>query len=171
MIESPITWAHPTYPLVLNDQAERALYGMREPSVPRIGYWYHITSVDGLWDEDVRFESHDLPNTSGAKSGDAYYTGKVLVFTGRVEALTLTLLRVAQRNLQAAFSDMTANQLQFQLWGEVAVYLTCRKNQKLDMPEVQADGGPTWRRPFTLQLYADDPRMYSQADDTVFQVY
>jgi hypothetical protein len=62
--------------------------------------------------------------------------------------------------LQQAFYDMQDHDLQFTLWGENAVYITCRKNQKIDMVETQADAGPSYKRDFVVQLYADDPRMY-----------
>jgi hypothetical protein len=153
MLESPITWNHPSHPITLNDQSQRNIYNSPY-------YWYHVRTVDGIWDQDVRFEAHDIPSDHGAKSGNAYYTGKVLVIAGTIEARNLTFLRIAQRRLQAAFYDMTPNRLGFKIWNETFVYITCRKNQKLDMPEEQADLGPIFRRPFTVQLFADDPFMY-----------
>jgi hypothetical protein len=150
MLETPIYWEHPTYPLTLNDQSQRPFTGL--------GYWYDVTSVDGIWDEDVRFEAHEKPQQHGGVSGDAFYQGKTIVLSGLIRAKNLTLLRTAQRKLQQSFYDMTANRLRFTLWAESEVFLTCRKSQKLDMPEQQL--GPGYTRTFTLQLYADDPRTY-----------
>lgn len=163
-IDLKFHWDHPTYPITLNDQSKRNLYVSP-------GYWYEVSSADGLWDQDVRFEAHDLPQQHGSASGDAFYTGRTIVLAGRVIAKDLTLLRVAQRALQAAFYDMTPNPLRFTMWGETEVYVTCRKNQKLDMPEEQLDIGPNFKRAFTLQLYADDPHMYVVGTNTVYLAY
>jgi hypothetical protein len=150
MIESVITYNG----LALNDQSKRDL-----SIAPH--YWYRVLTVDGIWDEEVRFETHPRPHVHGASSGDAYYNGKTLVLSGNIYALNVGYLRVAQRALQGAFYDMQDHQLEFHLWGEEDVYITCRKNQKIDMPETQDRGGTRpWVRPFTVQLWADDPRMY-----------
>jgi hypothetical protein len=151
--------------LTLNDQVNRA---MLAPPF----YWYRVMTVDGLWDQDVRFEVHDQPHRHGTSSGDAYYSGRTLVISGQIYARTVGYLRAAQRALQEAFWDMQDHQLTFTLWGEVDVYITCRKNQKIDMPETQDRGGSTpWVRPFTIQLYADDPRMYAVAGDAVYPIW
>ena len=150
MIESVITYNG----LSLNDQSKRSL------TVAPF-YWYRVLTVDGIWDEEVRFETHVKPHQHGASSGDAYYNGKTLVISGNIYALNVGYLRQAQRALQAAFYDMQDHELGFHLWGEGNVYITCRKNQKIDMPETQDRGGSRpWVRPFTVQLWADDPRMY-----------
>lgn len=165
MLESTIFWDHATYPITLNDQ------GDRDVSASPF-FWFRVLTVDGIWDEDVRWEAHDLPLRHGAKSGDAFYSGKTIVIGGEIRAKDVTYLRQAQRALQAAFYDMTMNKLIFTLWGEDEVYIRCRKNQKIDMPEEQTRGGSTpWVRPFTLQLFADDPRMYRNADDTVYLAF
>lgn len=157
MLESPIVFNS----LTLNDQAERDF-----TAEDALGYWYRVTSVDGVYDQDVRFEAHDLPQQHGAKSGSAFYSGKTIVISGEVRAVNLEKLRVAQRELQHAFYDMQPHRLEFTLWEEEAVYITCRKNQKIDMTEEQDT--PSFLRRFTIQLFADDPRMYKQEGDTVY---
>lgn len=161
MLESPIEYNG----LTLNDQTKRSLQ-----VAPY--YWFRVIAVDGIWDEEVRFEVHDRPHQHGTSSGDAYYSGKTLVINGEVRAVSLTALRQAQRALQAAFYDMQDHQLLFTIWGEERVYLTCRKNQKIDMPERQDRGGSNpWMRPFTVQLYADDPRLYREGTETPYPVW
>lgn len=161
MIESKIEYNG----LTLNDQSKRSL------SVAPY-YWYRVTSVDGIWDQDVRFETHELPHRHGSSSGDAYYNGKTIVISGSIYAKNIGYLRQAQRALQGAFYDMQDHQLLFTLWGESRVYITCRKNQKIDMPETQDRGGSNpWVRPFTIQLYADDPRMYAEGTSTPYPVW
>lgn len=160
MLESPIAYNG----LTLNDQSKRSL------NVAPY-YWYRIFTVDGIWDQEVRFETHERPHRDGAKSGDAYYNGKTLVISGRIYAKNLQRLREAQRALQYAFYDMQDHQLVFTLWGEQQVYITCRKNQKLDMPENQADLGPSFKRDFTIQLYADDPHMYAVGGSAVYPIW
>lgn len=161
MIESVIEYNG----LLLNDQSKRSL------TVAPF-YWYRVLTVDGIWDEEVRFESHPLPHRHGSSSGDAYYLGKTVVISGNVYARDVGYLRQAQRALQAAFYDMQDHQLLFTLWGETRVYLTCRKNQKIDMPETQDRGGSNpWVRPFTVQLYADDPRLYAEGTETPYPIW
>ena len=161
MIESVIEYNG----LLLNDQSKRSL--TTSPF-----YWYRVLSVDGIWDEEVRFESHEKPHQHGTESGDAYYSGKTLVISGSLYALSVGYLRQGQRALQQAFYDMQDHQLLFTLWGEIRVYITCRKNQKLDMPETQDRGGTRpWVRPFTVQLYADDPRMYAEGTQTPYPIW
>lgn len=161
MLESTIEYNGVTF----NDQS------LRNYDTPPY-YWFRVTSVDGIWDEDVRFEVHDKPHQHGTASGDAYYSGKTVVISGEIRAKDLGALRQAQRTLQAAFYDMQQHQLLFTLWGEERVYLTCRKNQKIDMPERQDRGGSNpWVRPFTVQLYADDPRLYREGTSTPYPVW
>lgn len=150
MIESVITYNG----LTLNDQTKRSL------AVAPF-YWFRVLTVDGIWDQEVRFEQHPKPHQHGTESGDAYYQGKTIVISGNVYAKDVGYLRQAQRALQAAFYDMQDHDLVFTLWGEQQVYIVCRKNQRIDMPETQDRGGSNpWVRPFTVQLYADDPRTY-----------
>lgn len=161
MIESIIEYNG----LQLNRQADR-------PMLAPPFYWYRVLTVDGIWDEEVRFEVHPKPHQHGTESGDAYYSGKTIVISGNIYARSVGYLRQAQRALQAAFYDMQDHQLLFTLWGETPVYLTCRKNQKIDMPETQDRGGSNpWVRPFTVQLYADDPRLYAQGSSTPYPVW
>lgn len=161
MIESVIEYNG----LQLNKQSDR-------PMLAPPFYWYRVLTVDGIWDEDVRFEVHEKPHQHGSSSGDAYYNGKTIVISGLIYARSVGYLRQAQRALQGAFYDMQDHQLLFTLWGETPVYLTCRKNQKIDMPETQDRGGSMpWVRPFTVQLYADDPRLYAQGSSTPYPVW
>lgn len=161
MIESVIEYNG----LLLNDQTKRSL--QVSPY-----YWFRVTSVDGIWDEDIRTEVHELPHRHGTSSGDFYYSGKTIVISGEVRAVSLTTLRQAQRALQAAFYDLQPHQLLFTIWGETRVYVTCRKNQKIDMPESQNRGGSNpWVRAFTVQLYADDPVLYQEGTTTPYPVF
>ena len=161
MLESTIEYNG----LVMNDQSKRDF------TIAPF-YWYRIVAIDGIWDEDVRFEVHDKPHQHGTASGDAYYSGKTLVLTGELRAKDLTALRAGTRTLQSAFYDMQEHQLLFTIWGEERVYLTCRKNQKMDMPERQDRGGSNpWMRPFTVQLYADDPRLYREGTSTPYPIW
>ncbi len=144
MIEDIITYNS----LDMNKQADR-------PCTSAPFYWFRILSVDGLWDSDVRFESHNLPRQNFVSSGDSYLGGKTLVIAGRVEARTIANLRTGQLALMTAF-DLGEHDLEFML-GASPYKITCRRNQRIDMPEVQGDNGtPLIKRPFTIQLFADD---------------
>jgi hypothetical protein len=131
-------------------------------------YWIRLVGVDGLWDNDVLFEKHDLPQRNRSRSGDAYTTGKTLVLTCRIEAKNIAYLRIAQKAVQQAFYDMQPHDLYFELFDSVdvdgnpvatqLVFRGARKNQRIDMPEAQGD--LTFRRAFAVQLWIDDPQMY-----------
>jgi hypothetical protein len=125
--------------------------------------------VDGIWDQDVRFESRPLPGRSGSRSADAFYNGKTLVIAGRVVAKDMATMRQMQLDLQRAFDDMLPHKLFFTMMGLGDFYVTARKNQKMDMPEQQAT--KRYERPFTVQLFADDPNIYRQGDNSVFVLF
>jgi hypothetical protein len=144
-------------------------------------YWYRLLLVDGLWDEDVNFEVHNIPQQNRARSGDAYTGGKTLTLTGRVEAQNLAYLRQGQAQLKIAFADMQPHNLYFRLFDHVdgdgkpqytRVYFKgARKNQKMDMPEAQTELA-VWRRPFVVQLWVDDPKIYLlDVTDTVYDAF
>src|SRR6186713_3113540 len=127
MLEKPITWNG----LNVNSWP-------RKLNLPPY-YFYKVESVDGLWGQDVRTETSDLPHRHGSRTvGASYHSGKTLVISGTITAKDLTLLREAQRALQEACWNLDEHSLTFWLWNEVEVEMLCRVNQKLDMPEEQA---------------------------------
>lgn len=149
--------------------------------------WYQLTSIDGLWDTDMRTESHDVPGRAGARSGDFFYSGKTLVLSGVIRAADMPRLRQMQRALVDAFEDMNPHKLFFKVMDgggheldvddnrvftaptTTSLYLTCRKNQKIDMPEVQTN--LQYTRPFTIQLFADDPAIYVEGSGDTFFLF
>lgn len=139
--------------------------------------WYQVLSVDGIWDQDVRFESINLPGRSGARSADSFYSGKTVVLAGQVMAPNIWTLRAMQLAMQQAFDDMLPYKLYFSFFTELGaktdLYLTCRKNQKIDMPESVTTMGGAYehRRNFTIQLFADDPNIYVQDTDAGFILF
>jgi len=174
MLESPVTFSAPgpAWPLAqdapiitLNQQTDRAI-----TAAPF--YWFPLRTVDGLHGTEVRFEFHDRPGVHGAISGDAFYRGKTVVLSGEVRARTVSYLREAQRALQETFYDLQPHLLKFTLWNEEDVYLVCRVNQKLDMPEEQREGpGSQFVRRWTVSLFADNPRTYKQSDDSLYPTW
>lgn len=141
-------------------------------------YWAHLVSVDGIWDDEVRFEKYDYPQRNASRSGDVFTTGKTLVMAGVLYGLNFGYMRLGQMDLRQAFYDAKRHRLNFSLFDGVGedgmptksdVYITCRKNQRIDMPEEQAD--TTYSRRFTVQVFADDPRMYAQEDESVYEAF
>jgi hypothetical protein len=185
MLESPFEFdvtdggVGTTGNLILND------WENRDYSHDPFG-WYQLLSVDGLWDQDIRFESYNLPQQDGARSGDTYKTGKTIVLSGMVVAADMPHLRNMQRALINAFADRAQHKLFFSVMDTgghrdagggmnafdtvttTDLYVTCRKSQKIDMPETQPGFG--WKRPFTIQLFADDPLIYVQGTDAIYDL-
>jgi hypothetical protein len=158
MLESTIVFNG----LTMNDHSKRSL--MVSPF-----YWYRVTSVDGIWDSPVRFETHPIPQKNGSRSGDAFYSGKTITISGQIVAVSLGTLHVAQRGLQQAFYDMLDYDLTFTMNGEPNLFITCRKNQPIAMAETQETSD--FRRSFVIQLIADDPLMYQVGGSTVYPVW
>lgn len=144
--------------------------------------WYRVLSIDGLWDQEMRTESYNLPNQHGARSGDYYYGGKTIVISGVIEAADMPNLRQMQNALADAFRDALPHKMFFQIIdggghtdaGYVTptatqLFVTCRKNQKIDMPEVQVNLKHT--RAFTIQLFADDPIIYIQGSSAEYTLF
>jgi hypothetical protein len=142
--------------LTLNDHSWR--------DYSRGDWWIRLTSVDGLWDSDIRDERQVLPGEDGEVSSSLYYGGKSITLTGEVVARNLTGLRQGQRALQLAFGDLDEHQLLYRLWGESPVYISAKKTQPIAMAEAQTDN--RYARGFTVGLRADDPRSYSVATHT-----
>lgn len=153
MLETPLQYNE----LALNDQSLRDFSSQ--------GWWIEITSIDGIWDADVRDDRQVLPNRSGEQSGQLYYAGKTITLTGTVRAHDIANLRAGQRALQVAFGDLGAHDLFFQAMGDAnPLFITCKKNQPIQMPEAQSDAGI--KRSFTVSLRADDPRAYSSFESS-----
>lgn len=134
-------------------------------------YWIKVDTVDGLYDDEIRYESHPLPGDDGERSGDVLLSGKQLVLTGRIFGWNLTYLRIGARALQAALYDRAQHKLKFYDWADgqnaIQLYFTARKNQPLVMTDEITQFDHYLQR-WTVGLRADDPRSYKVSGDTVY---
>lgn len=131
-----------------------------------------ITKIDGLSDSDVRDNRENNPSADGETALDAFYGGRTIVFTGRIEAYRLEKLRDMQMAFRQAFSDVGHEYpLIFHAYGFIpdgkggwkrgpsiarTGQIYCRKNQPITMTEEQVD--LRFYREFMLTLRASDPR-------------
>lgn len=130
-------------------------------------YWIKVDAVDGLWGNDIRYESHPIPGKTGERSGDVFQSGKQLVLSGRIFARNIREMRTAQGAMMQAFWDGQPHQLQFYFWDSPQLYFTARQNQPLVMTE-EVQALTHFVRSWTIGLRCDDPRAYKVSDNSLF---
>jgi hypothetical protein len=128
-----------------------------------------VTKLDGLGDADIRDVREENPSSDGETPLDAYYGGRTIAITGRIEAYGLEKLRDMQQQLRQAFATV---QTEYPLIFHGAGYdpvsgikapslartslINCRKNQPITMTEEQNDF--RFFRDFLITLRASNPR-------------
>lgn len=131
-----------------------------------------VTKIDGLFDADIRDNRENNPSSDGETALDAFYSGRTIVYTGRIEAYRLEKLRDMQQAFRQAFADVGKEYpLIFHAYGfipdgqggfkrgpsiERTGQIYCRKSQPITMSEEQTDY--RFYREFMLTLRASDPR-------------
>lgn len=134
-----------------------------------------VTKIDGLFDADIRDNRENNPSSDGETALDAFYGGRTLVFTGRIEAYRLEKLRDMQQAFREAFVDVGHEYpLIMHTYGFISDgeggfrrgpslartgQIYCKKNQPIQMTEEQVD--QRFFREFMLTLRASDPRFTS----------
>lgn len=162
MLERPIEFNS----LVFNDQAKRNLSASPY-------YWIKATSVDGLFGEEIRYESHPIAGGDGERSGTPFKSGKQLVLSGEIWALNLRLLRLGEWALQEAFWTSAKSKLYFQPWPVYAansaefLYFNMRVSQPLIITDSFADG-VRMKQNWTVGFRSDDPRPYRKSNDALY---
>lgn len=125
-----------------------------------------ITEIGGLDDADVRDAREVNPAYHGETPFDAWYGGRTITLTGRIEAYTLEKLRDMQMALRQAFSELEEKPLILRSWnGSRDVYLNCRKSAAIAMRETQGDF--RFFRDFMVTLRASNPRWQAYYRQTV----
>jgi len=134
-----------------------------------------VSKIDGLFDADIRDNRENNPSSDGETALDAFYGGRTMVFTGRIEAYRLEKLRDMQQAFRQAFADVgNEYPLVFHTYGFIpddqggwkrgpsiqrTAQIWCKKNQPIQMTEEQQDF--RFFREFMLTLRASDPRFVS----------
>ncbi len=129
-------------------------------------YFIKVDTVDGVFGDEIRVETHPIPCGVGERHGPVLRSGKALVRAGRIYGANLAKLREAQWKLMEMFWDLQPHKW---LWTPAGyshrIYYTAYVSQPLVMSDVfgQVDHVvQSW----TVGLRADDPRSYSETDDT-----
>ncbi len=161
MLERPLSYNG----ITINDETQADFHN---------GYWIRVTSVDGLFGDEIRYESHPIPSGTGERSSYAFRSGKQLVLTGEIWGKGISQLREGQWILQSMFWDLQPHKLYFTPWPLVAsgdsLYITCRCNQPLVMADefTKLDGlVQLW----TVGLRADNPRSFKTSNNSTYPVW
>lgn len=122
---------------------------------------YRISTIDGLFDADVR-DTRD-PNTDddGESPYNSFYGGRTIVISGSIETYSVGKLRDMQQSLRAAFSDIRNEYpLRFRT-GDFRRdhYINCKKVSPISGIEQQI--GLRASRDFQITLRASNPRFLS----------
>jgi phage-related protein len=116
-----------------------------------------VTEIGGLDDADVRDAREVNPSYHGETAFDAWYGGRTITLTGRIEAYSLEKMRDMQVALRQAFSVLEEQPLIFRSRdGNRDTFLNARKSAPMAMRESQTD--MRFFRDFLITLRASNPR-------------
>jgi hypothetical protein len=129
-----------------------------------------ITEIDGLADADIRDARDQNPGFHGETAFDAFYGGRTITLTGRIEAYTLEKLRDMQAALHLAFAELSEKPLIFRTgnWRRDHM-IYCRKINPISMRESQ--GNWNFYRDFVVTLRASNPRILSYQENVADSFY
>ena len=77
-----------------------------------------VTNITGLDDADISDSREVVPGDQGEVAYDAFYRGRTIVMTGRIEAGSLGSLKRLERDLKAAFAPLIEAPMKFR-WFDV----------------------------------------------------
>jgi len=130
-------------------------------------YYISVSSVDGLTNADVSYESHPIPNATGEKSGDVFRRGKTITLTGKITALNLGALSTGAEYLAQMFNETGIRKLVFKrLQDSVVVYYKGRISQDLTIVESFENGKYEWD--WVVGIRCDNPRTYKVSDNSLY---
>jgi hypothetical protein len=122
---------------------------------------YRITSIDGLYDADIRDTRDVNTNAAGETPYNAFYGGRTLTISGTIDTYSVSKIRAMQFALRKAFADITTEYpLRFRTGNfQYDHFINCKKIGAIAGTETQATGTAT--RDFQLSLRASNPRFLS----------
>lgn len=120
---------------------------------------YRLIDIDGLDDADIRDAREEKPADDGEVAFEAFYGGRTIVLTGRIEAYELNKMRDMQEAFRTAFADLNS---EFPLYFKTGTsskdhFIRCKKNQKLTWSDEQKYLNHFFRS-FQVSLRATNPR-------------
>jgi hypothetical protein len=130
---------------------------------------YRITSIDGLYDADIRDTRDVLSDADGECFYTAFYGGRTIVLNGTIQTYSVSKMRDMQMALRAAFADIRNEYpLIFHL-SDVAKdhFIKCKKVASISGTEQQTNLLAT--RDFQVSLRASNPRFLSWQQNVIDQ--
>jgi hypothetical protein len=130
--------------------------------------YYRINTIDGIDDAELRDFRSNKPFDDGEEVYGSLYSGRSIVLNGQIRAYNVWKADDMREALQTAFalnSGFGNPNVEKPLWfrrGSAVKdrLIYCKKNAKIDIPNVQPTSGRAWV-PFMIPLRASDPRMLS----------
>lgn len=124
--------------------------------------YYHIKSIEGLDDAEVRDNRQPKTNQDGENDLGMFYGGRTLVINGQIRAYHVHKADDMRDYLKGVFARP---RLELPLWFRVGGpdidrIIYCRKNAKLTIPTAQPTRDTPWIE-FQIPLRASDPRILS----------
>lgn len=77
---------------------------------------YRLLELDGFSDADVRDSREENPTRHGETAFDAYYGGRTVTLSGRIECGNLDKLRAMSRDLKGAFGTLLEQEMLMRYW-------------------------------------------------------
>lgn len=122
---------------------------------------YNITSIDGLYDADIRDVRDVRSNADGEIPYNSFYGGRTIVISGTIQTYSVGKMRDMEMALRAAFADLTSeHRLHFRV-GDYTKdhFINCKKIASIAGTEQQQNYQAT--RDFQVSVRASNPRFLS----------
>lgn len=122
---------------------------------------YSVTSIDGLYDADIRDVRDVKSDADGEVVYNSFYGGRTIVISGTIRTYSVGKIRDMQMALRAAFADLSVEQrLHFHV-GDYTKdhFISCKKIAPIAGVEQQQNYMAT--RDFQVSLRASNPRFLS----------
>lgn len=122
---------------------------------------YRVTTIDGLYDADVRDTRDVNTNDDGEVPYNAFYGGRTIVIGGTIETYSVPKLRDMQQALRAAFVNIRNEYPLYFRTGNFQTdhYINCKKISSISGVEQQTNIRAN--RDFQVSLRASNPRFLS----------
>lgn len=122
---------------------------------------YRITSIDGLYDADIRDTREVNTAQDGETPYNSFYGGRTITIAGTIDTYSISKLRSMQYALRRAFADLTQEMPLIFRTGDFQNdhMLLCKKIGSIAGTEQQSNY--MVQRDFQLSLRASNPRFLS----------
>lgn len=149
---------------IINDRVSQPLLQAQSPY-----YYISVANVDGLYQSDISYESHPIPNATGERSGDVFRRGKTITLSGKIYGWNFAKLEEGADFLNHMFAEKALRKLQWTRKDGVQVYITCRVAQDLSIVQNVQEGKYQWS--WVVGLRADIPFTYKSSDNSLYPTW